>query len=255
MGQPQRGHILLLTGSAPYLGGASTWKPLRDAAQDLEFRDLDLLELPPGGASTTAMKQVIKTAAEGAAAIVAHGAVAAIVLETVNDFSLTVPVLLLSPIPITKDSLKLRFFRALLRGPIGNILASVATSKRRKLLNDAGYLRKQLGFVVREDAITPELLQEAHERVADPRMEAFCTSTAETLLTILTPTNAFERFDGVTLFGNGRMDLKASKRIGGIVLAAARSSPMIEAPHQVAEHLYSLLLTRPHQTGTIATRP
>ncbi len=86
MAKAQAGHVLLLTGSAPYLGGPSTWKPLRDAASDLEFRDLDLLDIPPGSGSTAAIKQAIKAAAEGTSAIVAHGAVAATVLGAIDDF-------------------------------------------------------------------------------------------------------------------------------------------------------------------------
>jgi len=234
-------HILLLTGSAPYLGGPSTWKPLREAAPDLEFKDLDLLAIPPGDGYTPAVKDAIKTAAEGAGAIVAHGASAATVLETVREFCPATPVMLLSPVAITKDSSALLGFRMLLRGPLGKIITSVAVSKRGKLLDDTGYLRKQLALIVRDDAITPEILHEARQRVADPRMEAFCAHTAGTLLTVLTPTDVFERFQGPVLFGKSPMDRKAHRRIAGTVLESAWSSPMLEAPKEVADHLYALL--------------
>ncbi len=242
MAKAQAGHVLLLTGSAPYLGGPSTWKPLRDAASDLEFRDLDLLDIPPGSGSTAAIKQAIKAAAEGASAIVAHGAVAATVLGAIDDFRHSIPVLLLSPVAITRDSLRLRFLRTLVRGPLGKLIDSYAASKMSKLLKDYDYLRKQLAFVIQEDAITEELLQEAQVRLADARMEAFCAHTSGTLLAVLTPTGAFERFNGLALFGNSSMDRKARKRIPGTVLATAWSAPMIEAPKQVAEYLYTLLL-------------
>jgi len=235
------GRVLLVTGAAPYLGGPSTWKPLRRAAPDFDFRELDLLDFPPGPDYVADVKRAIGVEAEGCVAIVAHGTVAAIVLEAVRDARLTVPVLLLSPIAVTRDSLLRRLFRALLRGPLGALLASIALSKRRKLVLDTGYLRKQLALIVRDDAITPDILDEAGLRVADPRMEVFCAHTPQTLLALLTPTTAFEDFRGTALFGQSLMDRKAHKRLRGEQLESAWSAPMIEAPEHVAARLRGVI--------------
>jgi hypothetical protein len=235
------GRVLLVTGAAPYLGGPSTWKPLRAAAPEFDFCDLDLLTTQPEDDHIAAIKRAIATAAKGCIAIVAHDIVGSTVLEVVRDSGLTVPVLLLSPVAITRDSVRLRLFRVLIRGPVGKSLASFALSKCRKLVLNTDYLRKQLSLIVRSDAITPEILAEAHQRVADPCMEAFCARTPDTLLALLTPTTAFEGFRGAALFGRSLRDRKAQKRLNGTQVDSAWSAPMIEAPQQVADCLRAML--------------
>jgi hypothetical protein len=98
-----------------------------------------------------------------------------------------------------------------------------------------------MALLVRDGAITGQLLQEARERVADERMKPVLDRTAQTLHEILTPSNAFERFNGVALFGHGPLDVKARRRIPGTLLDSAWSAPMIEAPAEVAEHLRGLV--------------
>lgn len=239
-----RNRVLAVTGSAPYLGGESTWRPLREAAPEFQFTDLDLLHIEADGDFSATLKAAIVAAGDGACAAIAHGAAAAPVLEALTQSNCGMPVMLLSPLAVTADSVKLRAIRALLRGPAGALLTAAARSKREKLLADTAYLRKQLALLVRDDAITAELLHEARERLADARMDAVVDRTAQTLHEILTPTAAFERFNGVALFGHGPVDAKARRRIPGTLLDSAWSAPMIEAPIEVAEHLRRLLASR-----------
>ena len=236
--------VLAVTGSAPYLGGESTWRPLREAAPEFHFIDLDLLRVEADGDFSAALKAAIAVAADGACAAVVHGAAAAIVLETLAQANLNIPVMLLSPLAVAVDSAKLRILRALLRGPAGALLTAAARSKHQKLLSDSAYLRKQIALLVREDAITRELLHEARERAADARMDAVVDRTAQTLRELLTPSGAFERFNGTALFGHGPMDAKARRRIPGTLLDGAWSAPMIETPVEVAGHLRRLVGTR-----------
>jgi hypothetical protein len=236
--------ILAVTGSAPYLGGESTWRPLREAAPEFQFIDLDLLRVEAGGDFSASAKAAIAAAANGARAAIAHGAAAALLLEALAQPFPAMPVMLLSPLAVTVDSVKLRVLRALLRGPAGALLNAAARSKREKLLTDTAYLRRQMTLLVRDDAISGELLQEARERVADKRMEPVLDRTAQTLCELLTPSSAFERFNGVALFGQGPVDVKARRRIPGTVLDSAWSAPMIEAPAEVAEHLRRLAGSR-----------
>lgn len=233
-------HILLLTGSAPYLGGPHTWQPLRDAAADLEFRDLDLLQLELGDDFIAATKNAIKAAAQGARAVVAHGAVAPIVLDALAELQPGVPVLLISPMAVTRDSVFLRILRALLNGAAGRLLTNFARSKRQKLLADERYLRSQMELLVRSDKISDALIQEARRRLADPRMDAVITRTPQALRAILTPASALERFEGVCIFGSGPVDRKMRKRIAGAFVESAWSAPMLETPEVIANHLRAI---------------
>lgn len=113
------GHILLLTGSAPYLGGPQTWQPLRDAA--------------PADDLIASVKSAIETAAMGASAVVAHGSVAAIALESLAKSPYSARIVLLSPVAVTKDSAFLRVLRALLRGPAAGWLTKIAYGRVHRI--------------------------------------------------------------------------------------------------------------------------
>ncbi|MBV9102282.1 MAG: hypothetical protein JO060_01760 [Candidatus Eremiobacteraeota bacterium] len=235
-----KGHIVLLTGGAPYLGGPRTWQPLRDAAADLEFRDLDPLDVSVRDDFSAAVKNAITSAADGAAAIVAHGAIAGAALEAIAKSRANTPVVLLSPIAVTKDSAFLRAFRAALNGPLGAFLTAAARSKRKKLLTDELSLRRQMERLVRSDKISDALFQEARGRLADPRMDAFVQRTPQILRALLTPSTAVAQFKGASFFGHSPMDRKVRKRVCGTLLEAAWSAPMLEAPESVANHLQQI---------------
>lgn len=183
--------VVLITGAAPYLGGVSTWRPLREAAPEYHFVDLDLLQVRANGDFFAEAQAAIKRVISGdACAVVVHGAAAALVLTAIAGSGVRIPMLLLSPLLVTEDSLRLRIFRALARGPLRGLLVSVARSKQARLLNDSEYVRKQMALMVRGDAITADLLHEAQERIASPHTEATLERTPQTLIHILTPTDA-----------------------------------------------------------------
>lgn len=234
--------ILALTGSAPYLGGPSTWQPLREAAPDLAFRDFDLFDIPPGAGHIARLKSAISVASQGACAIVAHGLVATAVLETVRENALATPVLVLSPLLFTpRHNITTRIGRWLLRAGLGKLMVAASKAKLRKLIADRGCLRKELAVTVRESAITPNLVEEAHQRLSDPRMGAFISHFEDTMQLLLAPSNAFEHFSGTILFGTSPMDTKMHRNIPGTVLEDAWSAPMIETPDKVVEYLRPLL--------------
>jgi hypothetical protein len=205
---------------------------LRESAPDLEFRDLDLLHVDAsGGDFMVAAKNAIQAAAEGADVVVAHGTVAALAVEAVDART---DVVLLSPMGVTKDSPLLRLLRSLFGGPAAGVLTAAARSKRKKMLDDEQVLRRQMNLLLRSDKISPVLVREARERLADPRMNAFVERTSQTLCELLTPSSALARFKGAVFFGNGPMDRKAQKHIAGTVLEGAWSAPMLEQPEAIA---------------------
>ncbi len=108
-------------------------------------------------------------------------------------------------------------------------------------MTEADYLRKQMMFVVQQNAISDDLLREARDRVADPRAEALIARTSQLLCTLLTPTDAFEGFRGTALFGNSPTDRKILRRIPGTLLAGAWSAPMLEVPAEVAAQIYRVV--------------
>lgn len=242
------GHIVLVTGDAPYLGGHATWLPLRQAMPEFEFVEVDLL----GSAGERAnpvdtARDMVRSALSGARAVIAHGTAATIAIEAVASIDPSIAVLLLSPRIITRQSLMLRAIRAFAGGLGANVLTGIARSKRRRLMADSAYLRKQLGLLVRDDIITDALLEEARARTSDPRMDLVDTRTAETIRALLIPIDihASEAVSNrVVLFGDGPIDRKARVRAKCVVLKDAWSAPMLEQPHAVAEHLRALIAGR-----------
>ena len=121
-------------------------------------------------------------------------------------------------------------------------MANISKAKTRKLLDDPAFLRKQLSNTVRDCAITPELLDEARRRIADPRMTAFNEEIAYTLALMLTPTDVFNGLAARPLFGKSPVDAKMHGRLGGTVLEDAWGAPMVETPAEVLAHLRPLLV-------------
>ena len=182
----------------------------------------------------------IKFASRDARLIVAHGTAAAMALMAAAEYQAPKPVLLLSPVGTTKDSMLRRTARSALRSAGGPLLVGVARRKREQLLADVNYLRKQLAFIVRDEAISDDLLSEARDRISDRRTERIIQQSPLLLSAILTPSQMLAHFDGTALFGSAPLDLKVSKRIPGIHLARAWSAPMLDAPEEVARHLRAL---------------
>jgi hypothetical protein len=240
----RRAHVVLVAGDVPYLGGPATWSGLRRAAPEFEFDEIDLLEATTSEDIIAAARTTIETALKGAVAIAAHGTAARIAVEAVAVVDPSLPVLLLSPRIVTRESLLLRGIRILVDGPLGNVLALVARRKRRKLLADDSFLRKQLKRLVRNDLISDELIDEATARIADPRMDRMADRTVEVVRAMLTPidTSTNEAVHRrLVLLGNGPIDRKLRARGSGTVLEGAWAAPMLETPQAVADALRALL--------------
>lgn len=238
-------HVVLVTGDAPYLGGPSTWRPLREAAPELRFLELDLLDVPRDGDVIDAIRQKLREALLDARAVVAHGTVATVAIEAIASVNPSIPLLLLSPRIITRQSLALRIVRGLVASPAGKaLLTAFARSKRKRLLVDESYVRKQMKMLVNDDVVSDTLVREAQMRIADPSMESITDRTAEVLTAILTPIDADTAASIASqriLAGSGPMDRRVRSQGNAIVIAQAKSAPMLEAPKAVAEELRSLL--------------
>jgi hypothetical protein len=243
--QGNHGHIVLVTGDAPYLGGALTWAPLRHAAPEFEFVEVDILNVSEAASLFVAARASIIRALQGARAIVAHGTAATIAVEAVSLVDPSIPVLLLSPRIITRMSLPLRLIRTIVGGGLGaSMLTAFARSKHRRLLTDQSYIRKQLKLLVRDDVISDELLREASRRIADSRTEIAVRRTSEILRSVLTPIDAQANeavLHRAVLIGSGPLDRKSRAQGEAIVIDGAWSAPMLETPNAVAEHLRTLV--------------
>lgn len=238
------GHVVLLTGEAPYLGGPSTWRPLCQAAPEYDYLELDLLGIDAQGDIRSAARAAVQDALFGARAIVAHGTSAAIAIEAVAAIDPAIPVLLISPRIVTKLTPAIRLLRSLTRGTGARMLTRFAKTKHARLLAHRSYVRKQLQLLVRDDCISEDLLREAQARIADPRMNGIVDRTADALHAVLTPidtgANQAVRHRAV-LLGNGLFDRKARALGHGTIVHGATSAAMIEAAHVVAQHLRALV--------------
>ena len=239
------GHVVLVTGAAPYLGGPQTWKPLREAAPEFDFMEVDLLECAGHASVVDDARTRISDALSGARAIIAHGTVAAVSIEATAFVNPAMPLLLVSPRMITKNSLALSALRHLFRSRAGSLaITRFAQSKYTKLLSNPTYVRKQLKLLVGENAISAKLLGEACLRIADHRTRKIVDKTAEVLCSALTPLDAGINA-AVTkrsvLVGGGKLERKIRAQGHCTVIRGVYSAAMLEAPRAVAEHLRRLL--------------
>lgn len=240
------GHVVLVTGDAPYLGGPATWASLRQAAPDFDFVEVDLMDVIAEESILDAARSRIQKALAQACAIIAHGTAAAAAIEAASLVEPVTPILLLSPRIVVRQSFLMKVIRTSVSGRGGDILNAVARSKYRRLLTDGTYVRKQLNLLVRADLVTDELLEEARARIADPRMDLILKRTAETVRAILTPIDEYANTavsHRMVLLGEGPIDRKARIRGGATVLPGAWAAPMLEVPEAVADTLRALVST------------
>ena len=240
----QSGDVVLLTSDAPYLGGHATWLPLRKAAPEVRFVEIDTLDAPKSQSLIDAVRLLVRGALPGAAAVIAHGNSASLAIEEVAALDAPIPVLLLSPRMFTKRLLLLRMLRSFFGGIGKPLLIAIARSKRRRLLHDEPYLRKQFTLLARGDAVTDDLIREARERIADPRMEWIVERTAEVANYALTPVDPHVYDTGPNrsiLLGMDPYGRKVRTRCQATVLEDAWSALMLEKPDAVASHLRTLL--------------
>ncbi|HET6276291.1 MAG TPA: hypothetical protein VFE16_10220 [Candidatus Cybelea sp.] len=236
---------MAITGAAPYLGGPSTWLPLRQAVPELTFVEVDVLEFANAPDVAEACRRAILSAAHDAACVIAHHTAAKPAIEAVAQMPRIVPVLLISPVLVQRRTPLLGVVRSILGTRLwARALASAARSKRTRLLHDREYLKRQMSLLVDESCISDAMLQEAVERTADPRTARSVERTAEILLEITHPidSNLDARVSRrAVLLGSSRLDRKTAARMPATILPGVRGAAMIEAPHAVAQALRELL--------------
>ncbi len=156
---------------------------------DVAFVEIDSLDLAQGANPVDELRAVIEKNLHGAAAVVAHGLAAGAAIEAVSNVDPDIGLLLLSPQYVKRGKPAAKIVQAFLRQhAMKRLLTTVARAKHRKLLRDPLYVRAQLRTMVRaESALDAGLVQEARERIADPRMLAAVENTADTVLAVLRP--------------------------------------------------------------------
>jgi hypothetical protein len=195
---------------------------------DIAFVEIDGLDLPQTGNAVDQLRSAIEKKLDGAAAVVAHGFAAGAAIEAVANVDPGIALVLLSPQYLKRMKPAVRIVQALLRQPVvKRLLVAVARSKHRRLLRDPLYVRAQLRTMVRkETALDAALVQEAEDRIGDPRMLRATEHTADTVLAALSPIDpaAEENACNRVVLGEGSL-----------------CSPMLESPDDVAAALRTFL--------------
>lgn len=237
--------VVLITGASPYLGGPCTWRPLRQAAPDFAFVEIDPLDFAGASDVTEAFRQAVLCAAHDADGVVAHNTAAKPAIEALARMSRALPVLLLSPMLVRRSTPLLRALRFVIKTRLGRqALTSLARSKKTRLLTDRQFLKKQILLFVDEARISDALVEEGVERAADPRTARSVERIVETILEITNPIDP--AIDAkvqrrTVLVGTSRLDRKTAARMPATILATVRGAPMIEAPQAVAQALREML--------------
>lgn len=246
--QEHRSRVIVLTGAAPYLGGPQTWEPLRLAAPEIDFAEIDTLAFAQCPDIGTALRNRIAEDLHQADGIVAHGSTARIAVEAVAAVDPSIAVLLLSPQLLTRTTPIVAAVRALLAGPLGKAaLLFAARTKHRRLGSHRNAVRKELAAIVAGDAIRDSLVDEAARRIADPLTARAVERTHEVVRLALEPVDA-EDFDSLmhvaVILGTGPMERWRQENGTATIVEGARSAPMLDAPRVVAGTLRRLLASR-----------
>ena len=241
-------HIVALTGGAPYLGGPQTWLPLRAAAPELSFVEFDALTLVDAPDPIAACRDALIGLLAGASGIVAHGTTARAAIEAVAAVDPELPVLLLSPLLVTRTTRLGQLLRAAIgSSPVRFLLRRYAASKQRRLVADVVYVRKQLRLLVADEFISDTLVAEARTRLLDLRTARVVSRTAEVLVAVTQPIDA-QVNAAVThravLVGGSPLDRQTATRMAATVVAGSTGALMLERPNVVAEALRTLLSRR-----------
>ena len=76
--------VVLISGAAPYLGGPLTWQPLRAAAPEIDFVEVDPLVVAGAADIERHVREAVAEALRDADGIVAHRECCRIALEAVG---------------------------------------------------------------------------------------------------------------------------------------------------------------------------
>lgn len=236
---------MLITGATPYLGGPWTWRPLREAAPDLSFVEIDPLDFADAPDLNGACRRAVLRAARDSDAVVAHYTAAKPAIEALAQMPEAPPLLLLSPLLVRRSTPPLSAMRAVIETRLGGrLLASLAHSKSSRLSSDRQYLKKQLLMFLDEAHLTDALFEEATARAKDSRTTRSVERVAQIFLEITNPIDPEidAKVNGRTvLLGTSRLDRKMATRIPATTLPNVRGAPMIEAPQVVAQALRKML--------------
>lgn len=233
--------VLVTSGAAPYLGGNPTWDPLRKAAPEYEFVEIDSLQYTESPEMFKALRSAVAELLPGSRAVIAHGSMGAAVLEAVTSAGADIPVLLLSPLIVTRDSRRVRVIRAILtQGMTAKLVVNFAASKHARLLNDTSYVRKQLRLFARDEHIDGELVAKAVERLADPRSATATRRVTDLLRLTLRPIDPYVLTSvkrKVVLVEHGRAAPYRRRGFDPVEVHDSRSAIMLDAPQAVADAL------------------
>ncbi len=218
---------------------------MRAAAPEFAFVEYDTLALADAANPLVTCRDALAGLLAGAAGIVAHGSAARPALEAVAAVDPDLPIVLLSPLLVTRMTAWLRVFRAVIGSPPGrSLLQRYGASKQQRLAGDVAYVRKQLLLLGGEAAASDALVAEAQTRLADPRTERVAARSAELLLAITQPISA-QLNAAVThrtvLVGEGVLDRKTPRRMTATVVAGSTGALMLDRPDVVAAALRTLL--------------
>ncbi len=233
---------VLVTGAAPYLGGPATWAPLRDAARELEFTEVDVLA---SEGRIDVVRAAIADAVRDADVLVAHGAVAGIALDVLAAERPGVPALLVAPLMALVSSRSASLLRAII-GVVGPLVTAAARAKLRRLRASRSAVVRELQGFVRADRISDALVNEACARIADSRTDRSVGRTADVVRAVLAPLRArAAAVPRVVIAGDDVLGRKLAARMDVRVVHGAESAPMIDAPDAVAAALRDLLRETP----------
>ncbi len=136
--------VVLITGAAPYLGDTMTWMPLRAFAPEIDFVEIDTLDCASANDFDEAVAAILP-AIRHANAIVAHFSAASLMVDIAAREHFKMPILLLSPMLVTRKKVFLQLVRTLFGYPPGSwLLTAYARSKLRRLKTDRRYVERQL---------------------------------------------------------------------------------------------------------------
>ena len=231
--------VVLVTGAGPYLGGPATWKPLRDAAPEFAFRDVDLMA---SGGRIDAVRDMLRAALHDADAIVAHGTAAGTVLDLVAAEQRSMPALLLSPLVVFRATPALHALRAFLRVGGASLITAAARKKLVRLRVSRDAVAEELRGLVCPDRLSDALVDEACARIADPRTASVVERTGDVLRAVTRPVSSDAAgVRRIVLASDDELGRKLARRMQVRLLQGSRSAVMIDDPRAVREALHELL--------------
>ncbi|GAC1348835.1 MAG: hypothetical protein NVSMB19_00940 [Vulcanimicrobiaceae bacterium] len=182
--------IVLVAGYAPYLGGPQTWRPLRAALDGrYEIVELDPLDFIEAASFGAAIERAIPART---ALVVAYGSASGPAIRACAKYGSA----LLLVEPVDASTPRRTGLRRLVATALGAIVRTRAAGwalrwysrrKLRGLRERPAYVREQLALLVATEALSDALVDEAVERVRDPRTDRVVARTMDGLRELVAP--------------------------------------------------------------------